>query len=272
MNTNLNSNPSHNGANTTTTEELIVQYLDGELVRKELETVLFDRLSQSEEARLLLREYLVVRGAIRVSREHAQFQLSDDLDERTRARIQQIMETMAADELLAPAAASAEPIANRGFAPDRGAVASTSMSRRFKRWQLRSSLAALSLLLAVGMVWLVSENTTDRQASSIQPSQSPAINSAPAKLAQNSGLTTSQELSSVPTSEAIANLTGGVKRAATHVRESAKTVLPSSSTIAQTHDSKADAPASSSETQDASDVMILHRYGKTIHATSKHEL
>ena len=53
-----------NSAHTTTTEELIVQYLDGELVQKELETVLFDRLSHSEEARGLLREYLVVRGAI----------------------------------------------------------------------------------------------------------------------------------------------------------------------------------------------------------------
>ena len=51
----------------TTTEELIVAYLDGELVRKELETVLFERLATSDDARLLMREYLTVRGAIKAS-------------------------------------------------------------------------------------------------------------------------------------------------------------------------------------------------------------
>jgi negative regulator of sigma E activity len=102
-----NSTPHNTGAQNagaSTTEELIVQYLDGELVRKELETVLFDRLAHSDEARMLLREYLVVRGAIRVSRNDQRFQLSDDLDARTRARIQQIMEAMEQEELLVPAA------------------------------------------------------------------------------------------------------------------------------------------------------------------------
>jgi negative regulator of sigma E activity len=87
-----------NGTHATTTEELIVQYLDGELVRKELETVLFDRLLHSEAARALLHDYLVMRGAIRQSRMDERFQLSDDLDARTRARIEQILVTISADE------------------------------------------------------------------------------------------------------------------------------------------------------------------------------
>src|SRR5438477_8091773 len=75
----------------TTTEELIVQYLDGELHRKELESVLFGRLAESEEARTMLHEHLVLRGAIRASASDERFTLSEGLDTRTRARIEQAL-------------------------------------------------------------------------------------------------------------------------------------------------------------------------------------
>src|ERR1700683_1652243 len=94
---NMQDSVMPNGTHATTTEELIVQYLDGELVRKELETVLFDRLLHSEDARALLRDYLVMRGAIRVSREDERFHLSENLDARTRDRIEQILVTISAN-------------------------------------------------------------------------------------------------------------------------------------------------------------------------------
>src|SRR5205809_2571018 len=109
----------------TTTEELIVQYLDGELVRTELETMLFERLATSEEARSLLREHLVLRGAIRNSLESEQFQLSADLDARTHERIENMLEAIANE----PA----------GFASDAPAVRTAATMRRLKRWSLRPS-------------------------------------------------------------------------------------------------------------------------------------
>ncbi|HZK76456.1 MAG TPA: hypothetical protein VFD13_06060, partial [Candidatus Kapabacteria bacterium] len=124
-----------NSAHTTTTEELIVQYLDGELVRKELETVLFDRLSHSEEARALLREYLVVRGAIRQSRVDERFQLSSDLDARTRRRIEQMFESIEAGGF------DIASVDENGRLADRPAIATSAASRRLKQWSLRPSYA-----------------------------------------------------------------------------------------------------------------------------------
>ena len=66
----------------STTEELIVSYLDGELMRKELEVELFERLATQPDARKILREYLVVRGAIHASETDARFQLSASVDQR----------------------------------------------------------------------------------------------------------------------------------------------------------------------------------------------
>jgi negative regulator of sigma E activity len=262
MNTNQ-STPLQSGANTTTTEELIVQYLDGELVRKELETVLFDRLSRSEEARMLLREYLVVRGAIRVSREDKRFQLSDDLDDRTRTRIEQIMEAMAAEELVAPTGALIEAETSRGFLADRGAIASTPMSRQLKRWQFRGSLTALSLLLTVGVVWLFSESTRDRQTATVQPSE-PSVNARP--------LTPTQLAPSA--SPAVQPATYSASSERKHANPRSHTSRTAIGTIdnsmaqnsAQTHDVKTDAPASNTETSDPAEIMISHRYTKAIDA------
>jgi negative regulator of sigma E activity len=261
-------NSKHN-APTTTTEELIVQYLDGELIRKELETVLFDRLSRSEEARMLLREYLVVRGAIRVSRNDKRIQLSDDLDERTRARIVQIMEAMTAEELQVPAIAIAKPLAKRGFKADHGAIASLPMSRQVKRWQLRGSIAALSLLLAFGTVWLVTGSTGNHNMAGLQLAQKPTLNSITAPIAQTQ-----------PTQEAGSPITGEPvsmtkKRSAAHLRTSgnASSASPAQfvSNGAQSHEPKADEPASPAETSDPSAIMITHRYTKAIDA-SKNEV
>jgi negative regulator of sigma E activity len=260
MNTNQ-STPLQSGANTTTTEELIVQYLDGELVRKELETVLFDRLSRSEEARMLLREYLVVRGAIRVSREDKRFQLSDDLDDRTRTRIEQIMEAMAAEELVAPTGTLIETETARGFLADRGAIASTPMSRQLKRWQFRGSLTALSLLLTVGVVWLFSESTRDRQTATVQPSE-PSVNARPLTPTQPSATPAVQPATYSASSE---------RKHATPRSHAPRTAIGTTDNSmaqnsAQTHDAKTDAPASNTETSDPADIMISHRYTKAIDA------
>src|SRR5438105_14247400 len=134
MNTSLKSEgpgDSFKGSLATTTEELIVQYLDGELVRKELETMLFERLAESAEARGLLREYLTMRGAIRVSHEDERFQLSADLDDRTRMRIEQMLEQMADREPVAP---------RRAFAPDAAPVRTNAVTRGLKRSTVRPSV------------------------------------------------------------------------------------------------------------------------------------
>ncbi len=257
---------------TTTTEELIVQYLDGELVRKELETVLFDRLAHSDEARMLLREYLVVRGAIRVSREDKQFQLSDDLDARTRARIVQIMEAMETEELLVPVAAVAEPIAKRGFKADQDAIASSPMSRQLKRWQVRGSLAALSLLLAVGIAWFTNGSTSNPNIASLQPTQkSTTISDAPAVQSKP----TQEPIASIAR-ESISNASVEAVRSTAHTHSSKNAIALASNHLpqnpVQANDPKADNTASTTESQDGSDVMILPRYGKAIDAASKHEV
>jgi hypothetical protein len=262
---------------TTTTEELIVQYLDGELVRKELETVLFDRLAHSDEARMLLREYLVVRGAIRVSRSDKQFQLSDDLDERTRARILQIMEAMAAEELLTPTAALlptaalAEPIAKRGFKADRGAIASSPVSRQMKRWQLRGALAALSLLLAFGTVWLVTGTTNNRDVASLQPSQKTLV-TPETPLAQTQPVKESATSVSGMTTPIVSD----AKMHTPFHPHSTKNAMLASNRVQQNsmqaNDVKVENPPTTTESQDPANDMILPRYGKAIDAASKHEI
>src|ERR1043165_7846791 len=106
----------------TTTEELIVQYLDGELHRKELESVLFGRLAQSEEARTMLHEHLVLRGAIRASAADERYTLSEGLDTKTRARIEQALK----------------------ISQNAPAVRTDAAQRRTQRWVLRPSLVALA--------------------------------------------------------------------------------------------------------------------------------
>jgi len=137
----------------STSEELIVSYLDGELARKELEVELFERLATQEEARTLLREYLVMRGAIKASRNDARFELSHDVDQRTRARLEQLLVSVPA--LAAPVLAG--PVA------DRAAVPSNVMQRSLNRWKVRASVVAtLLVLLAIGSTWYLT-HTSDEQ-------------------------------------------------------------------------------------------------------------
>jgi hypothetical protein len=262
--TSNNSGAQNANAPASTTEELIVQYLDGELVRKELETVLFDRLAHSDEARMLLREYLVVRGAIRVSRTDKRFQLSDDLDARTRARIQQIMEAMEHEELLVPSAASTLG----GFKGDKGAIVTSPISRQLKRWQVRGSLAALSLLFAFGTFWLVSGNVNHPEVATLQPSQKATINASTVPATQAPSLTAQGSNASIAATPIVVASMVGTHTAA-HLRTAKNATMqvsnPLAQNAAQVQNPKSDEPASS-ETSDPAAVMISHRYSKAIDA------
>ncbi len=216
---------------------------------------------------MLLREYLVVRGAIRVSRKNERFQLSDDLDERTRTRIVQIMEAMEAEELLTPAATLAAPTALRGFKPNQGAIASSSVSRQVKRWQFRGSLAALSILLTIGAVWLVTENTSNHVAA-IQSAQQPSLNSGAAPIAQpmqEAGISGANELNSIAS---IGNGSIGKMHAAILPHTSKNVITQASNPItqnaSQSHDPKVAEPASATQATDPAADMISHRYTKAI--------
>jgi hypothetical protein len=160
----------------STTEELIIAYLDGELVRKELEVELFDRLAVSMEARTILRDHLVIRGAIKQSMLEDRFILSDDLDQRTRARLEEILENVSAPTIAARSSRVA----------DAGPVRLDQPARSLKRW--RYSTAALLLLLAFGTTWFVTQELDEPTlAVQQQPSvQQPAVAVIPAAPTSNS--------------------------------------------------------------------------------------
>jgi hypothetical protein len=252
----------------STTEELIVQYLDGELVRKELETVLFDRLLHSEDARALLRDYLVMRGAIRVSREDERFQLSSDLDMRTRARIEQLLVTITSEEVPS------------GFLEDKPAIATNAATRSLKRWALRPSIAALALLLAIGTTWFVTRSTIS-PSSTLAPSGevAQAVPSQTAK-APASALP-SQSASQMPPATAEMSplkQTPPNQASVTSAKAAQNRRMPSfaQNTVAtQSHQSEqkaAEQPASGEKTSDAADVMLFPRFSKAINAAEKHEV
>lgn len=164
-------NEIHNAQSTT--EELIVAYLDGELVRKELEIELFDRLATMADARHLLREHLVMRGAIKQSLTNERFQLSDDLDARTRARLEQILHSVTTPAVL-------ETVKSRRVV-DAPAIAHNAAERRLQQWVKRPVALALLLLLTVGTTWYATRSTMsvgdDRQIASNEPKAfAPSIN------------------------------------------------------------------------------------------------
>ncbi len=250
-----------NSARTTTTEELIVQYLDGELVRKELESVLFDRLSHSEEARALLREYLVVRGAIRQSRADERFQLSSDLDARTRSRIEQMFESIEAGGF------DMASVDENGRLADRAAIATSATSRRLKQWSLRPSYAFLALLLAIGTTWFLTRTTVENngaqqtgQTHMTAPTQRTAVASPSAA----PGVT--MEKAEVPAPRA-----ASMKPA---IHASANRVTPAPS-FAQNMPATATSSAQAAPPKaqpDPADVMLSQRYAKLIEAGAKHEV
>jgi hypothetical protein len=220
----------------TTTEELIVQYLDGELHRKELESVLFGRLAQSEEARTMLHEHLVLRGAIRASAADERYTLSETLDTRTRARIEQALK----------------------ISQNAPAVRTDAAARRTQRWVLRPSLVALALLLAVGTTWFVTHSTTTSQiitapqVAQTQPVQSPAI--------QNSTV----QITAAPV----------VKAEETHRAVVHQASMKKVESVPEYAQNAAPAPKveQKSEEPSASDLMISKRYGRFLNAAEKREV
>jgi hypothetical protein len=253
-----------NGTHATTTEELIVQYLDGELVRKELETVLFDRLLHSEDARALLHDYLVMRGAIRQSRSDERFQLSDDLDARTRARIEQILVTISADEVPS------------GFLEDKPAISTTATTRSLKRWVLRPSIAALVLLLAVGTTWFVTHSTdSNRSAVSPRGEMAQTVTTPPettpnvAAPAQSVNQASAISASAIPAKQTSSNNVAHapVRTQTQSLAQNAPSVQPASGQPKATQPSAAQEQAAG-----PNDVMLFPRYTKAINAAEKHEV
>lgn len=254
MNT-TQDNVTPNGTHATTTEELIVQYLDGELVRKELETVLFDRLLHSEGARALLRDYLVMRGAIRVSRENERFQLSDDLDARTRARIEQILVTISAEEVPS------------GFLEDRPVISTTATSRSLKRWVLRPSIAALALLLAVGTNWLITRSTDSNHSVASHRDES-------AQAVTNRSTTTSiavtpAQVAAIPAPIVRVKQSSSNHTSRTPARIRAQSLAQNASPAQSSDPKTVQPPASQQQAADPADVMIFPRFSKAINAAEK---
>ena len=240
----------------TTTEELIVQYLDGELVRKELEAMLFERLAGSAEARTLLREYLTVRGAIRSSVEDDRFHLSSDLDARTRARIEQMLEQGALEET---------PVTASRLAADRPAVRTSSVRRSLNRWSLRPSLALLALLLAIGTTWYVTRTTAPKMAS-----DQPIANRLPsAPIAQVPTVIRNRETSK-PVVREITRYVHVPAQAPVVQREQTANSLAQS--IPAARPTVAAQLQKQAEPVEGADIMISHRYAKILSAEEKHEI
>jgi hypothetical protein len=223
------------GAHATTTEELIVQYLDGELVRSELETVLFERLATSEEARSMLREHLVLRGAIRNAYESADFQLSADLDARTRQRIEHMLEAIDKQPADAPA------------------VQTNAVTRRMKQWSLRPSLAMLALLVAVGTTYLLTRSTSHEAKTIAQATPAATV--------------AHQDVATVISYGGEAQKPVVITRVVTIP---AKHAEPSPAMAQNTPQA---APATQKPVEeDPRDVMLSRRYSKMINAAAKHEV
>jgi hypothetical protein len=222
----------------TTTEELIVQYLDGELHRKELESVLFGRLAQSDEARTMLHEHLVLRGAIRASAADERFTLSESLDTKTRARIEQALK----------------------FTENAPAVRTDAVTRRSQRWSLRPSVVTLALLLAIGTTWFVTRSATQTQivtapqVAQSQPVQAPAV--------QNSTV----QITAAPVAPTLHQQQNVVHQAAM------KKVAPEASEYAQSSATTAPKVEQKQEAPTASDLMISKRYARFLQTAEKREI
>jgi hypothetical protein len=235
----------------STTEELIVSYLDGELMRKELEVELFERLATHADARKILREYLVVRGAIHASESDERFQLSDAVDQRTRARLQSMLSSI-------PQLEASSALATRNA--DRSIVATLAVDRRLKTWSKRLAPALLLLLLAVGSTWYITHSLDqgNQSIAGVQttPSQAP-INSP--------SLTTNAPTGSVatqPTQAAPAERTR-IVREYIQVPQAPKQAGEVAQSTAQTNQLS----TAKQNDADPKDVMASHRFAKLIHNT-----
>ncbi len=258
-----NSASGANSSHTTTTEELIVQYLDGELVRRELETVLFDRLAHSEEARTLLREYLVMRGAIRQSHQDERFQLSNELDARTRGRIEQLFETIAVEGF-----DTALPLATTPgmLIADQPAITTNAATRRLKRRVFQSSLAVLALFVAVGTTWFITR-TSDEHGTIHQLAQKvPVTMENQTQQATISGV----PVSNVKTEDAPFRLPSHENR---DLSSAPKSITRATSYASAGHTVQSIQPkAAPPSVSNSDDIMISDRFGKAIEAAGKHEV
>lgn len=235
----------------TTTEELIVQYLDGEMQRKELETVLFERLARNEDARQLLREHLVIRGAIHSSMSDDRFVLSEDLDTRTRARIEEALRALP----------------TTGGLPDAEPVRIDPTKRRLQRWSVRPAYAALLLVFAVGATWLLSRSTaTDQTVAVNQPTSTESAQKsvAPADLKPNASTSTvmATEPTKVIYKEKIVE-----KPVVRYVTVSKSAPNDIAQNVASSNVSSKPA-----EESNPADIMISHRFGKLLNETAKKEV
>lgn len=231
----------------TTTEELIVQYLDGELQRKELEMVLFERLAKSDDARRLLREHLVIRGAIRNSMDDERFELSEDLDHLTRGRIEEALKALPTTGGLG----DAEP------------ARIDPTKRRLQRWAVRPSYAAIALLFAIGATWFVARSTT------VKPTQQLAVSTAPS----------TQQAVETPAAASQANASTEAPRVIVKEKIVEKPVVRyvtarshASEDMAQNVPQRSTEDVKQPETSNPADIMISNRFSKLLKATAKQEV
>jgi hypothetical protein len=254
-----NSGHSHSGHQSgghTTTEELIVSYLDGELVRKELETVLFERLAHSEDARNLMREYLTVRGAIHSSANDERFQLTASLDARTKSRIQEMLKNVPALEV---AAETNVP----GFVADKPAISTVATARSLNRWTKRVLPTLALLLLSIGTTWYVTRTTDSHKevAMNSQVQNQPIATSVQTPAVQTTAPVKESQQVAPAQNERIKIITKYIPapQTTTPSQDMASTQAPITTPAVTT---------TATETSDPKDIMISHRYAKAIRNTN----
>ncbi len=242
----------------STTEELIVSYLDGELMRKELEVELFERLATHADARKILREYLVVRGAIHASESDARFQLSASVDQRTRARLQSMLTSV-------PQLEAAPVIQPRS--EDHVIVATVATDRRMKTWTKRLSPALLLLLLAIGSTWYLTHSADQQNQVVVAHNgmqKSATTNDVAANQANSAAAIPAPQAQNAPAQAQPAERIKIVKE---------YIVAPQATTQAPSHagevaQNSVAAPQTATKTEDdPKDVMASHRFAKLIRNT-----
>lgn len=243
----------------TTTEELIVQYLDGELHRKELESVLFGRLAVSEDARTLMHEHLLMRGAIRASSEDARFQLSESLDRKARARIVEVLKVMTPAERVA--------FADIRVAEDAPLVRTNLVTRRIKNYSLRPSLALLALLLAIGTTWFVTRTTEQPVAVNTPATPTAAPKKQTAAPVEQ---TTPAQIAAVAPKPVDADHWEKVR--AVRATQSRMTTQSASSASLAQNSPAASPTAPKTEAPDPAELMGSKRFAKMLNATEKREV
>jgi hypothetical protein len=252
----------------STTEELIVMYLDGELVRKEMESVLFERLASSPDARLLLREHLVLRGAIH----------TNEIDGRTRKRLENILRTVPAvakPVVVAPTVTMPTLVLKKDRAKSRPVanarpIKSSRTVRPLSIWAKRSPILVL-LLLGVIYFTIGQPNAPKQVAQAPQTMQNTKIANGQGnsdQIAQNDASKTStvnpDQSSSTVNNIQPTNTTAAPQSIAKNVHA---TVTPQQSVAANVVTSTATPTVAQPQTENPQDIMISRRYASMIRGT-----